>query len=117
MLHCFCYFLQFFAFRLFVTSFPYYLNYISTSYYTYNIMMSIDLWRSRIGLQGHCKFSDISGCSSDSIWKSATDIPFSKILACVISILLIIGGFEINPGLITPTQEMHYDCKPTFSYN
>ena len=99
-------FFKFFAFRLFKKSFPYYSNYTSTSCNTCNIMISIDLWRTRIGQHIHRYYPNISGHSFVSIWQLVTDIAFSTILACVISILLIIGGIEKNPGPIIPTHEI-----------
>ena len=43
-----------------------------------------------------------------SLSRSTTSIIlFSILLACVVYSLLIIGGIEINPGPITPTQDTY----------
>ena len=111
----FCYFyfpLFLFSFCFLTISFD--LSFRSLCHTACNTMISIDLWRARIGLHSNRRFSKISCCLLDSIWQSATALAFSTILACVISILLIIGGIEINPGPITPNHEMHYEGNPLF---
>ncbi|KAI6657160.1 hypothetical protein LOD99_15946 [Oopsacas minuta] len=71
-------------------------------------MISIDLWRARIGMHSLCKSSNHSGSSSDMNSSTpTTSILFSTLLACVVSILLILGGIEINPGHTTPTQSKY----------
>ena len=71
-------------------------------------MISIELWRARIGLHCSCK------CNNNNNPQSTTDQPdssvsiFSTLTACIIALLLVIGGIEINPGPITPTQDTHH---------
>ena len=65
-------------------------------------MISIEAWRGRIGCwAGRVRFSSSSRNTSfftfckiaDSIWGISTSLS-----ACVICMLLIVGGIEINPG-------------------
>ena len=72
-------------------------------------MISIELWRARIGLHSLSKSSNFPRTSSDSLLTSTTSIIlFSILLACVVYSLLIIGGIEVNPGPITPTQDTYH---------
>ena len=65
-------------------------------------MISIELWRTRIGLHCSCK------CNNNNNPQSTTDQPdssvsiFSALIVCIIALLLVIGGIEINPGPIIP---------------
>ena len=67
-------------------------------------MISIELWRARIGLH----------CSHKCNYPRSTDQPdptvsvISAFNVCIIAILLVIGGIEINPGPLTPTQDLHH---------
>ena len=72
-------------------------------------MISIELLRARIGLHSLSKSSNFPRTSSDSLLTSTTSIIlFSILLACVVYSLLIIGGIELNPGPITPTQDTYH---------
>ena len=70
-------------------------------------MIYIELWRARIGL--HCSRK----CNNHihNLPQSTTDQPEHSVLinsvliACIIAIILVIGGIEINPGPITPNQD------------
>ena len=70
-------------------------------------MIYIELWRARIGL--HCSLN----CNNHNhhLPQSTTDQPEhsvsinSALIACIIAIILVIGGIEIDPGPITPNQD------------
>ena len=65
-------------------------------------MISIELWRARIGLHCSCKCNNNPQSTTDQ-----PDSPVSIILAltaCIIALLLGIGGIENKPGPTTHTQ-------------
>ena len=72
-------------------------------------MISIELWRAHMGL--HCSRK----CNNHNhLPPSTTDQPEhsvsinSALIACIIAIILVIGGIEINPGPITPNQDTNH---------
>ena len=58
-------------------------------------MISIELWRARIGIWGTRKIRN--SCLNPSQLVVTCDISL-PLLACVIYMLLVIGGVESNPG-------------------
>ena len=94
---------------LFLDSYQYIFWYIFVFSFHFFIMISIELWRARIGLHSLSKSSNFPRTSSDSLLTSTTSIIlFSILLVCVVYSLLIIGGIELNPGPITPTQDTNH---------
>ena len=91
--------------------FLYFLNYSSllqsfliNSPISFPSMISIELWRARIGL--HCSRKCNNNYPQSTTDQSDSFVSiFWALIACIIAILLVIGGIEINPGPITPTQD------------
>ena len=72
-------------------------------------MISIELWRARIGLHCGCKCNNNNNNPQSTTNQPDSSVSiFSALPACIIALLIVIGGIEINPGPITPTQDTNH---------
>ena len=71
-------------------------------------MVSIDIWRSRIGSFDKVKSCKDGGDKEHLLWLIAArsfERNQTMLVAGLIGILLIIGGIELNPGPLTAARE------------